>query len=109
MDNVEIEDFFSGLGAVTIRRLFAGKAVYSEGLIVGIVRRDGELLLKADDETAPKFEAAGGARWGRVDKRGKTVLMPYWTVPAEAFDDPERMAVWVRLAAAAARRAGGHG
>jgi DNA transformation protein len=105
MDNIEIEELFAGLGDVTIKRLFGGKAVYFEGLIVGIVRRDGDLLLKADAETAPRFEAAGGTRWAHVDKRGKTVLMPYWTVPAEAFDDPDNMAVWVKLAAAASRRA----
>ena len=109
MDNIEIEELFAGLGAVTIKRLFGGKAVYFKGLIVGIVRRDGELLLKADSETAPTFEAAGATRWAHVDKRGQTALMPYWTVPAEAFDDPESMAAWVKLAAAASKRANGHG
>jgi DNA transformation protein and related proteins len=52
MDNIEIEEIFAGLGAVTIKRLFGGKGIYFEGLIVGIVMR-GELLLKADAETAP--------------------------------------------------------
>ncbi len=109
MDNIEIEELFAGLGAVTIKRLFGGKAVYFNGLIVGIVRRDGELLLKADAETAARFEAAGGAQWAHVDKRGKTALMPYWTIPAEAFDNPESMAVWAKLAADAAKRADRHG
>lgn len=109
MDNIEIEDLFAGLGAVTIKRLFGGKAIYFDGLIIGIVRRNGDLLLKADDKTAPRFEAAGGTRWAHTDKRGKTVLMPYWTVPADAFDDPESMAVWAKLAAAASRRVDRHG
>lgn len=42
MDNIEIEDLFAGLGEVTIKRLFGGKAVYFDGVIVGIVRRDGD-------------------------------------------------------------------
>ena len=85
------------------------KAIYFQDLIVGIVRHDGQLLLKADAETAPRFEAAGGVRWAHVDKHGKTALMPYWTIPPDAFDDPENMAVWVKLAAASARRADRHG
>ncbi|WP_043287903.1 TfoX/Sxy family protein [Paraburkholderia oxyphila] len=105
MDNLAIEDLFAGLGRVTIKRLFGGKAVYFDGLVVGIVRRDGELLLKVDVETAPRFEAAGATQWVHTDKSGKTASMPYWTVPVDAFDDPESMAAWVKLAAAAARRA----
>jgi DNA transformation protein len=108
MDDGEIEEIFAGLGAVTIKRLFGGKGIYFEGLIVGIVRRGGELLLKADDETAPRFEAAGATRWTHVGRQGKTSSMPYWTIPADAFDDPERMAAWVRLAFAAAKRAADH-
>ena len=28
--------------------------------------------------------------------------MPYWTIPDDAYDDPEQMACWVRLAYEAA-------
>jgi DNA transformation protein len=101
MDNVEIEEIFAGLGPVTITRLFGGKGVYFQGLIVGIVMR-GELLLKADDETSPRFEAAGAVQWTYAGRRGKVVRMPYWSVPAEAFDDPETMTEWTRLAHRAA-------
>jgi DNA transformation protein and related proteins len=94
---------------VTIKRLFGGKGIYFEGVIVGIVRRNGELLLKADAESAPRFEAAGATRWTHVDKRGRASLMPYWTVPADAFDDSEGMSDWVKLAFGAAKRAAHHG
>lgn len=108
-DNIEIEEFFAGLGAVRIKRLFGGRGIYFEGLIVGIVRQSGELLLKADAESAPRFEAAGATQWTHVDRRGKTSSMPYWTIPADAFDDPESMADWVKLAFGAAKRAADHG
>ncbi len=104
MDNIEIEEIFAGLGPVTIKRLFGGKGIYFDGLIVGIVMR-GELLLKADADTAQAFEAAGAAQWTYDGRKGKNVHMPYWSVPAEAFDDPDAMAVWVRLAYRAARAA----
>ncbi|HEX4183761.1 MAG TPA: TfoX/Sxy family protein [Caulobacteraceae bacterium] len=101
MDDIDIQETFAGLGVVTIKRLFGGKGVYFQGLIVGIVMR-GELLLKADAETAPAFEAAGAVQWTYDGRGEKVVRMPYWNVPAEAFDDQERMADWVKLAYRAA-------
>ncbi|MGC1546982.1 MAG: TfoX/Sxy family protein [Rhodanobacter sp.] len=101
MDNIEIGEIFTGLGPVTIKRLFSGKGIYFEDVIVGIFM-NGELLLKANAKTAPKFKAGGAKQWKHVGKQGKTTLMPYWTVPADTFDDPENMVPWVKLAFAAA-------
>ena len=103
MDNADIEDIFAGLGPVVIKRLFGGKGVYYRGLIVGAVMGD-EIMLKADVETAPQFLAAGATQWTYEFRRGKIIRMPYWTLPVEAFDDPELLADWVRLAFAAASR-----
>ncbi len=58
MDSEAIEDLFSGLGPVTIKRMFGGKGVYRNGLIVAI-DLNSELMLKADRESAPLFAAAG--------------------------------------------------
>ena len=56
MDNDAISDLFSGLGPVEIRRMFGGKGIYHNGLIVAIEIR-GELMLKADAESAGDFVA----------------------------------------------------
>jgi DNA transformation protein len=104
MDLIEIEEMFAALGPVTIRRMFGGKGVYHRGLIVALEVR-GEMLLKADAVSAPDFEAAGARRWAYDSKGGKAVQMPYWSIPEDAFDDPELMARWVRLAYKAALRA----
>jgi DNA transformation protein and related proteins len=106
MDNIEIEEMFSALGPVTIKRMFGGKGVYHKGLIVAVEVRD-EMLLKADAISAPEFEAAGARRWFYEGKKGKPINMPYWSVPEDAFDDPDIMARWVRLAYEAALRAPG--
>ena len=106
MDKADIEDMFAALGPVTIRRMFGGKGIYHAGRIVAIEVR-GEMLLKADAVSAPAFEAAGARRWAYSGKRGQAVNMPYWSVPEDAFDDPDVMAHWVRLAYQAAMRAGG--
>ena len=104
MDRIEIEEMFAGLGEVTIRRMFGGKGVYHQGLIIAVELR-GEMMLKGDAVSAPELEAAGAVRWAYAGKGGKQVLMPYWTVPLDAYDDPDQMAHWVRLAFEAALRA----
>ncbi len=104
MDDAELEELFAGLGPVKIRRLFGGKGIYFDGLIFAIVLR-GELMLKADASTAPRFEAAGSAQWVYQGRRKKPVRMPYWSAPAEALDDPDAMTAWARLAYQAAASA----
>ena len=103
MENNDIEDMFRALGTVTIRRMFGGKGVYCDGRILAIVYQ-GELLLKADAETAPHFAAAGSVQWAYESKTGKQAHMPYWSIPDEALDDPDVMAAWARRAYEAALR-----
>jgi len=103
MDNIEIEEMFQALGPVTIKRMFGGKGIYHMGRILAI-ELNSEMLLKADEISAPEFEAAGARRWAYEGKKGKPVNMPYWSIPDDAFDDPDIMARWVRLAYEAAVR-----
>ncbi|MGG6895787.1 MULTISPECIES: TfoX/Sxy family protein [Rhizobium] len=103
MDNTDIEDMFQSLGPVTIKRMFGGKGIYHMGRILALEVGD-EILLKADDVSAAEFEAAGARRWAYEGKKGKVINMPYWSVPDDAFDDPDIMARWVGLAYAAALR-----
>ncbi|RWX75461.1 TfoX family protein [Neorhizobium lilium] len=104
MDNAAIEEMFEGLGPVSIRRMFGGKGIYYRGLIIAIELRD-EIMLKADNVSAPEFAAAGARQWSYEGKKGKPVLMPYWTIPEEALDDADLMGKWTRLAFEAALRA----
>lgn len=105
MDKTDIEDMFQSIGPVTIKRMFGGKGIYAGGRIVAI-ELDGEILLKGDDQTGPLYAQAGGRHWTyRHTKTGKDVAMPYWSVPEDAFDDPDMMARWVRLAYETALRA----
>jgi DNA transformation protein len=106
MENIEIEEMFAALGPVTIKRMFGGKGVYHKGLIVAVEVR-GEMRLKGDAISGPEFEAAGARRWFYEGKKGKPINMPYWSVPEDAYDDPDIMARWVRLAYEAALRAPG--
>jgi DNA transformation protein len=106
MDDERIAELFDGLGPVGIRRMFGGKGIYHQGVIIAVVLR-GELLLKADGQSSPDFAAAGAHQWTYTGSRhGKLVAMPYWTVPDGALDDPDEMTLWARKAYEAGLRAG---
>ena len=48
--------------------------------------------------------AAGCRQWVYESKTGKAAAMPYWSIPDDAYDDPDVMADWVRLALQAGLR-----
>ena len=103
MSDDDLAEFFAALGPVTIRRMFSGKGVYVGDVIIAIEYGD-ELRLKADLVSAPEFAAAGSTQWAYDGHRG-VVMMPYWSIPDEALDDPDLMAHWTRLAFDAGLRA----
>ncbi|WOS64370.1 TfoX/Sxy family protein [Sinorhizobium fredii] len=102
MENAAIEEMFETLGPISIRRMFGGKGIYCDGVILAI-EVGGEILLKGDSETAAELEEAGARQWA-YDGKGKPVKMPYWSIPDSAYDDPDEMARWVKLAYSAALR-----
>jgi DNA transformation protein and related proteins len=107
MEKEYIDEVFSSLGPVTVKRLFSGQGIYFDGLIIAAVM-DGEILLKADEVSAPEFAQAGAEQWtytypsGKL--AGKTIRMPYWNIPADALDNPQELEKWVGLAFEAAKR-----
>jgi DNA transformation protein len=89
-------------GRITTRRMFGGHGVYCDAIFIAIII-DGRLYLKVDDETKPRFVAAGSAPF-TYEGKGKPIEMSYWNAPEEAFDSAEQMLPWAKLAMAAARR-----
>ena len=105
MQDDDIHDLFAGLGPVTIKRMFGGKGIYHAGQIIAL-EVDGEILLKADAQSAPDFEGAGSSQWHYEGKQaGRPVAMPYWTIPDEAIDDPDTFSIWAKKAYEASLRA----
>lgn len=103
MDNDAIRDMFDSLGEVSIKRMFGGKGIYYQGRILAL-EFNGDILLKADAQSAPAFADAGASQW-IYEGKNKPVAMPYWSIPDAALDDPDEMAKWVALAWGAALRA----
>ena len=96
-------ELFAPLGSIRTRAMFGGWGFYCDDLFFAIIA-DETLYLKADAETAARFEAAGGEPFRFSYKDGRTETMNYWTVPEEAMESPGEMIEWGRLALAAAIR-----
>jgi len=104
LDADGIRDVFEPAGPVQIRRMFGGHGIYREGRIVAI-EADGAIWLKADAASRAAFEAAGSRPFTYAKGDGAKAVMSYWSLPEAAFDDPDELRRWTRLAEAAALRA----
>ncbi|HJX26715.1 MAG TPA: TfoX/Sxy family protein [Thermoanaerobaculia bacterium] len=104
MDPDTIRDLFQDLGPVRTRRMFGGQGIYLHDRMFAL-EIGGEVYLKADAETRPRFEAEGSRAFSYRDRNGRIATMSYWLMPSTAADDPAEAALWGRLAVKAAARA----
>jgi DNA transformation protein len=102
-DPERLKELFSAFGPISIRRMFSGAGIYAEGTMFALVA-DGDLYLKADEETVPAFRAAGAGPFA-YSAKGRQVVLSYWRLPDRLLDEPEELAEWARAALRAAQRA----
>ena len=107
-------DLLGGVGPCVAKRMFGGWGISTDGLTVAMLADLGggeKLWLKANDETAAQFRAAGCAQFTYPMKNAKAEggvelkSMNYFAAPEEAMDSPAFMLPWARLAMAAALQA----
>ncbi len=103
MDAASIVELFHPIRPVRLKRMFGGHGIYADDLFFALESR-GEIFLKTDAETQREFAAAGSLPFS-FDRAGKTMVTSYWRLPDAAFDEPEELAHWCKLALDAARRA----
>ncbi len=80
--------------------MFGGLGLYAEDIFFGVVDDD-RLYLKVDDETRPRYQAAGTRPFSPMgsDMNG------YWLVPGGIVEDVDELGEWAREAVDVARRA----
>jgi DNA transformation protein and related proteins len=100
-----VEDCFSIVPAVTVRRMFGGLGIFRNGLMFAIATSEGKLAFKADEQTFDDFIAEGAGEWIYNDQTGRAKRMGYWYAPEWLVDEPEEFREWALKAFAAARRA----
>jgi DNA transformation protein len=102
-----IRDLFSQFGPVTVRRMFSGAGIFSEGMMFGLIVRD-VIYLKADDTNIADFKREGSQPFtytrGRKTGRPSQHALPYWRLPERLYDDPDELAAWAKRAFAIAER-----
>jgi DNA transformation protein and related proteins len=99
-----IKEQFSDFGPVTVRRMFGGAGIFSDGLMFALIA-DETLYLKADSVSQSDFEAFNLPPFTYTAKGEKKIVMAYWRAPETCLDDRDEMTLWARKAFAAALRA----
>ncbi len=91
-------DLFTGLGAVSTRKMMGGLCLYHDGTIFAIVHPEGGVMLKGAGAFVDRLEALGCTRWTYQRDGQKTTRMPYWSLPDSARDDPDEACALAREA-----------
>jgi DNA transformation protein len=107
LDPEFIRDLFAPFGPVTMRRMFGGAGLWSDGSMFGLVF-DGAIFLKVDETSIPDFAREGSRPfvYTRAKSPGRVgrASLSYWRLPERLYDDPEELAVWAARALAAERK-----
>jgi len=96
-----VVDLLSPLGQASYKFMFGGYGVYVGELMIAIVAND-QLLLRADDENRPEYEALGIGPFQPYTDKSRSI--PFYTVPDEVMDDPDDLVEWARKSLAATQR-----
>ncbi|HEY4141779.1 MAG TPA: TfoX/Sxy family protein [Pseudolabrys sp.] len=105
MDREALAELFSAFGPVSVRRMFSGFGLYADDVCFSLFLR-GELYLKADEVTVPRFTEEGSRPFSYTQRTsGKVVVVnSFWRLPERLYDDPDELALWAKSAVAAAQR-----
>lgn len=95
-------ELLGSLGPTRVKRMFGGYGFYVDDVFIAVGTND-RLYLKTDEQTRPRFEAAGSEPFV-FEAEGKQVTTSYWAAPDDAMESPALMWPWARLAMEAALR-----
>lgn len=91
------------VGPVTRERLFSGSGLRIDGELFGVILR-GALYFVVDDQTRPRFVAAGMGPFSYSRKNVQQKIERWYELPEDVLLDPSDLRDWVQEALAAARR-----
>ncbi|MDX2274948.1 MAG: TfoX/Sxy family protein [Hyphomonadaceae bacterium] len=99
-------ELFAGVGSISVKRMFGGAGVYTEGLMFALLA-DEVIYIKADTALKAELmrEGSGPFVWTPENgpRAGEQVEMGYWRLPDAALDEPDLAAAWGRKALNVAR------
>ena len=96
-------DQLAGWGQVSARRMFGGAGLYCDGAMFGLIADD-VAYLKVDDSNREDFVKAGSSAFNPFPEKAKSIVMPYYEIPADVLEDRELLGKWAERALAVARK-----
>ena len=98
-----IRELFAPFRRVSVKRMFGGAGLYSDGLMFGLVF-DGVIYLRVDAASIPDFEREGCAPfvYPLAKRRPGHASQHFWRLPERLYDDPDDLAAWAGRALAIA-------
>lgn len=99
-----IAELLAPLGTVSIKRMFGGAGVTTDGVTFAILASD-VLYFKVDDASRQKYASENMGPFTYTSKSGEHALVSYWRCPERLMDEPDELRDWAREAIGAARRA----
>jgi DNA transformation protein and related proteins len=106
LDPEFIRELFTPFGPVTVKRMFGGAGIWSDGLMFALVF-DGAIYLKVNETSIPDFEREGSRPfvYTRAKSAGRVgqASLSYWRLPERLYDDPDELAAWANRAFAIAQ------
>lgn len=97
-----VVDLMRPFAQVVTRPMFGGFGIYLDGLMFALIAGE-RLYFKADEQSIPEFERLGLGPF-TYEFKGKVDSLRYHEAPAEAYDEPQHMVHWAKLAYACALR-----
>ncbi len=97
-----VVDLLDSFGPCEARRMFGGFGIFHQNQMFALIA-DGELYLKADDESRDRFIDAGSEIFTYY-KQGKPFRLSYYRAPDAFFEEPGENLRWARIAFDAALR-----
>lgn len=91
------------VGPVTRERLFSGSGLRIDGELFGVILR-GTLYFVVDDQTRPRFVAAGMGPFSYSRKNVQQKIERWYELPEDVLLDASDLRDWVHDALAASRR-----
>ena len=89
-----VQDQLSGTDPFETKKMFGGIGFFRDGIMFGMIG-GGVLRLRVNDNTKPKYEAAGMEPLKSKSGKGG---MPYYEVPQGILEDQKELANWANEA-----------
>jgi DNA transformation protein len=98
-----LEEIFSSLGRVSVRRFFDLDGLYCDDAMFGLVADD-RIYFKTDEESRRTFELEGAKPLIYRTGSGEIITTSYFALPEQLYDDRETLSNWAQVALGVALR-----